>query len=359
MEAVSATYWPRSWCVPERSAEDVCAEAFSERAGGALIVKPAAGTHGKGIEIVRSCCDLDAAIQRNCQNGGIVQSYVDRPLLLDGRKWDVRIYALALPAPGVPGAFRVMLAGEGLVRVCVDPYEPPQPRNLHRTLAHLTNYSLSRLSTKYEHSDDPEDGLHGCKRTLSAVLRRIEACRGLRAKKVWRALGAVARGAVDAMGQRLQALAFDKGTWEGGEAFVELIRARMGRCFHLLGLDVLLDEDGNPWLLEVNSNPSLSLEEVRPLAGVSSRTEANQLFVEVKKWERLMEQPLEGRRWGRPCRCAKLPRPHTHHLCPIDTAVKLPIVEGIMAIVRRLSENAEALAGEPADLAAGTVFTPV
>jgi hypothetical protein len=29
------------------------------------------------------------------------------------------------------------------------------------------------------------------------------------------------------------------------------------RCFELFGLDVLVDEDGRPWLMEVNINPGL------------------------------------------------------------------------------------------------------
>lgn len=30
-------------------------------------------------------------------------------------------------------------------------------------------------------------------------------------------------------------------------------------CFHMYGIDILLDEDFNPWVLEINSNPSFNM----------------------------------------------------------------------------------------------------
>jgi len=31
-------------------------------------------------------------------------------------------------------------------------------------------------------------------------------------------------------------------------------------CFHIIGVDVLFDSDGNPWFLEFNANPSINIE---------------------------------------------------------------------------------------------------
>lgn len=32
------------------------------------------------------------------------------------------------------------------------------------------------------------------------------------------------------------------------------------KCFHIIGIDILPDEEGNCWLLEINANPSLNVE---------------------------------------------------------------------------------------------------
>lgn len=33
-----------------------------------------------------------------------------------------------------------------------------------------------------------------------------------------------------------------------------------GRCFHILGVDATLDSNGIPWILGINTNPSLNIE---------------------------------------------------------------------------------------------------
>lgn len=362
LEAHGATsFCPRTWCLQEHDLA-----AIWEQAGGAagaqpvaLVAKPAGGTHGNGIGLARRLEDLQNAVARLGEQSVIVQEYIDRPLLLDGRKWDARLYVLLLPVPSIDGGFSLvpLLAREGLARVCVEPYEPLGPRNLHKLTMHLTNYSISKLSERYVHNEDPLDASQGCKRVLSAVLKRLEASQGLAAESLWAGLADLVRETAAAMTQPTQAAAFSASSWhDAPEGFAEMARRRFGQCFHLVGLDVLLDREGQPWLLEANSNPSLSLEELRPLEGVSSRSEMNKLFAEVQRG-RCGRAP-RGPRWGRPCRCAKLPRPHGHYQCPIDVAVKVPVIQGALTIARRVAER-RASCGEAWDMEAlvsGTIF---
>merc|ERR1712216_398785 len=90
--------------------------------------------------------------------------------------------------------------------------------------------------------------------------------------------------------------------------------------------------------LEVNNNPSLSIDEIRPLPS-QSRAETNRLFAEAKRGH-------TGSKWGRPCRCAGHPRPHSHHPCAVDMAVKLPIIRGTLTTVAELGQMGSAAAAQ-------------
>merc|ERR1712118_260802 len=70
---------------------------------------------------------------------------------------------------------RVFLCPEGLVRVCTEPYKEPTGRTAHRINCHLTNYSVSKYSTEFVHSDDPADGTKGTKRSWTSTQRFLKS----------------------------------------------------------------------------------------------------------------------------------------------------------------------------------------
>lgn len=56
----------------------------------------------------------------------IVQEYIDKPLLLDGYKFDLRIYVLITSCDPL----RIFLFNDGLVRLATEKYLPPHDSNI-------------------------------------------------------------------------------------------------------------------------------------------------------------------------------------------------------------------------------------
>jgi tubulin polyglutamylase TTLL6/13 len=333
LQARGSLFWPRSWRVPAIDPQAIAQEVFGHGRHATLIIKPDQGSQGCGISLAQSCVELQRAAQKLPVEGAIVQEYIDQPLLIDGFKWDARIYVLMVPHP--QGNYAIFLEQEGLVRMCSEVYEPPTSQNLQKAMVHLTNYSLNKFSEKYDHAGDPADATVGSKRCLSAVLQRLEIdCAGFSSRSAWQALGALAHETADAICEQLS------------KANSHAHDEQLSRCFHLVGLDVLFDVSGRPWLLEANYRPSMMIDEVHPIAGLNSRAEVNRLFAAQRRGI--------GPKWGRPCRCSLHPSVHEHQLCSVDVAAKLPAIEGAMIIAQR------ARAGHDTEMwAEGTAFQVV
>jgi hypothetical protein len=103
----------------------------------------------------------------------VVQEYVANPLLIDGLKFDLRIYASLISLDPV----KVYVCKEGLARFCTEKYAPPDPkRGFGSEMAHLTNYSLNKMSEAFHHATDNAfaDDNQASKRPISVLLRQIK-----------------------------------------------------------------------------------------------------------------------------------------------------------------------------------------
>ena len=89
----------------------------------------------------------------------IASQYVDNPLLIDGYKFDLRIYvALASINP-----LRVYIYEDGLVRFATQKYQSSLNNNNANSKAaqyvHLTNYSLNKKNANFQNNTDAmQDG---------------------------------------------------------------------------------------------------------------------------------------------------------------------------------------------------------
>jgi hypothetical protein len=61
----------------------------------------------------------------------VAQRYMAKPYLIDGMKFDLRIYVLVVSCDPL----RVFIYEEGLVRFCTEAYQPPTADNLVRSLS--------------------------------------------------------------------------------------------------------------------------------------------------------------------------------------------------------------------------------
>ena len=88
------------------------------------------------------------------QNALVAQKYIAKPLLLDGHKFDLRLYVLVSGCDPL----RIFLHEKGLVRLASERYVQPKNSNLNKHMIHLTNYAVNKLNPNFKESDDPEDG---------------------------------------------------------------------------------------------------------------------------------------------------------------------------------------------------------
>lgn len=156
------SFYPQTWLLPEEQAQ-FDEQARKRKNATTYIVKPDEGSQGEGIFLVQNPQHLT-----QLKYPSIVQRYVEKPYLIRGLKFDLRIYVLMV---GIDPP-EVFLSQAGMARFCTLPYERPSVKNLHKTFMHLTNYSLNKRSKDYVHS---EEGDTGSKQTFASVLREIEA----------------------------------------------------------------------------------------------------------------------------------------------------------------------------------------
>ena len=121
--------------------------------------------------------------------------------------------------------------------------------NLRNMFMHLTNYSLNKNSDKFKKpGSDYKDDFTSSKQLLSNVYKKMASkVRDVRLLK--RQIEELAAKTVIALEPYLK---------NAYHCFVNADHSNP-RCFQILGLDILIDENWFVWLMEVNANPSLNV----------------------------------------------------------------------------------------------------
>lgn len=228
------------------------------------IWKPCSQSCGRGIKVLGpELTDEDA--RDLCRKRGIVQRYVPNPLLINGYKFDLRVYVVVVSYEPL----KVYLNDEGLVRMATEKYTASADTLDVRTM-HLTNYSVNKLSplfvqnkdgkaTADEQGEEPEDGESAASKWSFKELQQYFRAHGLDYELMRDRIKDVIIKTLLAVepqirGEWARAMENEEAGWGARGAS----GAHPASCFESYGFDILIDDELKAWLLEVNICPSLS-----------------------------------------------------------------------------------------------------
>ncbi|XP_065890894.1 protein polyglycylase TTLL10-like isoform X2 [Dysidea avara] len=213
-----------------------CEEFYKKfKEGDVWICKPNAANQGKGIFLVKDLDQLKIQLlqdQKNCKAtrrpvARIVQWYINNPLLLDQRKFDIRMYLLIVSARPY-----VVLWHQGYIRLSCLPYQCDSAE----LGVHLTNQYVQKRQPLYNDTET----IWSMEQLQDYIDKHLAHSYSLHSNWVQSEL-------MPAM-CRIMLTCF--------HTIKDKLHNRLG-YFELLGFDFILDATLKLWLIEVNVNPAL------------------------------------------------------------------------------------------------------
>jgi tubulin polyglutamylase TTLL5 len=275
-------FMPETYVMPDDLAA-LRAHAADEP-GARWIQKPRSAARGIGVRLL---ADLDEV---ETGSNWLVQRYLDRPHLIDGRKYTLRWYVVVTSLDPLT----VLVLDDGFTKLASRPFSLSGEDFADR-LRHLTNPEVQAGNASVTVSRD--------NLTRPAYARLLRS-QGHDPDELFARIETLIAVTV---GAARDALA--RATWHATD--------HPAGCFELLGLDVLVDEELRPWLLECNLDPSLVVEAAADRAALEERELKGALVHEVLRAIGLLDSdadvPARMRAMlpdpGRRGRLLPLPRP--------------------------------------------------
>lgn len=238
-------FWPEGWNLPEEY--DQLCEYYLSKDGEQvpIILKPSMQACGNGIRCITDMSQLprdDAFLQIK----SVAQVYIPNPLLLNGFKVTFRIYVLISSC----APLRAYIYPNGLGRICSRRYTT-ETSSFQDLFAHLTNYDINKhnMADFVEGQQGPEglsaEGVKtdGLRTDFAAVMDYLKR-QGRDTSTLWHKMKHVVAMTLLAADSKISAIS------------TSLVKYR-STTFEILGFDFLIDQDLNPWILEVNHAPNL------------------------------------------------------------------------------------------------------
>ncbi|XP_062513741.1 polyglutamylase complex subunit TTLL1-like isoform X2 [Corticium candelabrum] len=213
---------------------NIFVEEFRKNPSSPWIMKPTGKAQGVGIFLVNKLSQIKKwsrdgrGIPAHVpgKDAYIIQRYLEDPLLIGGKKFDLRLYVLVTSYRPLK-AYMYRL---GFCRFCTVKYNS-STSELENMFVHLTNVSIQKHAEKYNDS-------HGGKWSIHNLKMYLEGTRGKEANdKLWDDIHWLIVHSLKA---------------------VQPVMASDRHCFECYGYDIMIDTALKPWLIEVNASPSLT-----------------------------------------------------------------------------------------------------
>ena len=245
-------YMPMTYILPNDS--ESFEHEFKKNKKSIWIAKPVNMSRGRFIKLIynmesyKKLCNNSYDKNNNIQY--LISKYLDKPHLLNNKKYDLRIYVIVLSFTPL----KIYLYYNGLVRFATEDYIKDNYDNIY---IHLTNYSINKQNPNYKNNlkdnkeiaemEEIEEENEQCDDSSKWSLveyRNYFKKEGEEKnfKKIWEQIEDVV---IKTMIKVTEANSRD------------LSGNKNNNIFELYGFDILVDEKFKVWLLEVNVNPSL------------------------------------------------------------------------------------------------------
>ena len=213
---------------------NIFVEEFKKYPNATWIMKPTARAQGKGIFLVNKLKQLQRwantsklPLQAQCMKEAyVISRYIDQPLLVGGKKFDLRIYVLVTSYRPL----KVWLSSKGFARFCNEKYSTDMS-DIDNMMMHLTNVAVQKGAEDYNQE-------HGSKWSIDNLRFYLEQTRG--------------KAATDKCFDDIKNIIYIS------LKSVQTVMINDKHCFEMYGYDILIEDNLKPWLIEVNASPSLS-----------------------------------------------------------------------------------------------------
>ena len=190
------------------------------------VLKPSTLSRGRGIQCVNNLKSVFDCLNQENINGLVIQKYIENPLLIYGKKFDIRQWVLITSLRPLT----IWLWDDPYLRFSAEEYNIDNYSNIY---SHLTNNCIAKYSKKYNSNNKIEGDMWDVPQFRNYLVETLK-------KDTWPKIKE----------QILNIVLCSFDTVKNEIKFRE-------NSFELFGFDIMFDDDWNAYLIEVNASPSM------------------------------------------------------------------------------------------------------